>query len=448
MDDELNIRKALAACLEADGHRVFAVGNSADAAAAVNHRSFDVAFVDMLLGKDSALELIPQLLAAAPWMKIVVITAYASVDSAVESMKRGAADYLPKPFTPAQVSLAVKKVAELRALEHRLADLAGSRWRRCTAGGSGHQQPGDAAGHQPGARGRRQRCDGTHPWGKRDGQRRSGPRDSFLEPPGREAVCHGRRAPLSRRNCWKASCLATSKGRLPARSATIPGESRPVKAARFFSMKSATFHRASSPSCCGFCRIAVTSAWGSRPRALRMFECITATNVDLEKAVAEGRFREDLLYRINVIRIDLPPLRERRDDIAPMAREHVAAPGPPASKAGDGFQRGGARRAAGLSLAGQCARAAKRRRAGGDSVPRRAGGARASDARAAPTNRRSPAPTRRLATPLQSIALEELHIRAVLATTPSIEKAAADLGDGQRDTLASAKKVRHLWALS
>ena len=53
----------------------------------------------------------------------VVITAYASVDSAVESMKRGAADYLAKPFTPAQVSLAVKKVADLRALEHRLADL-------------------------------------------------------------------------------------------------------------------------------------------------------------------------------------------------------------------------------------------------------------------------------------------------------------------------------------
>ena len=95
VDDELNIRKALAACLEVDGHRIVSVGTALDAVQAVERRSFDLAFIDLFLGKDSALELIPRLLGAAPWMKIVVITAYASVDSAVESMKRGAAALRP-----------------------------------------------------------------------------------------------------------------------------------------------------------------------------------------------------------------------------------------------------------------------------------------------------------------------------------------------------------------
>jgi NtrC-family two-component system response regulator AlgB len=58
-----------------------------------------------------------------PRLKIIVITAYASIDTAVEAMRRGATDYLPKPFTPAQVKLAVQKVFEMRALEQKVAAL-------------------------------------------------------------------------------------------------------------------------------------------------------------------------------------------------------------------------------------------------------------------------------------------------------------------------------------
>ena len=123
VDDELNIRKALSACLEADGHRVVSVGSETDAELAIERRSFDLAFVDLFLGKSSGLDLIPKLLGAAPWMKVVVITAFASLDTAIESMKRGATDYLSKPFTPAQVNMVTGKVAQLRVLEQRLATL-------------------------------------------------------------------------------------------------------------------------------------------------------------------------------------------------------------------------------------------------------------------------------------------------------------------------------------
>src|SRR3989442_15949400 len=89
VDDEPNMRKALSAALEAEGHAVGAVSNSADALQAARRRSFDLAFVDLQLGADKGLDLIPALLAESPWIKVVVITAYASIDTAVESVRRG-----------------------------------------------------------------------------------------------------------------------------------------------------------------------------------------------------------------------------------------------------------------------------------------------------------------------------------------------------------------------
>lgn len=125
VDDEVNIRKTLSLCLETEGHKVIAVSNFQDALTEASRKSFDLAFVDLRLGTADGLDLIPALLAQTPWIKIVVITAYASIDTAVEAMRRGATDYIPKPFTPAQVKLAVHKVSEMRTLEQRVASLQG-----------------------------------------------------------------------------------------------------------------------------------------------------------------------------------------------------------------------------------------------------------------------------------------------------------------------------------
>jgi two-component system, NtrC family, response regulator AlgB len=123
VDDEVNIRKTLSVCLETEGHKIIAVSNFQDALAEASRRSFELAFVDLRLGMEDGPDLIPRLLAATPWLKIIVITAYASIDTAVEAMRRGATDYVPKPFTPAQVNLAVHKVFEMRTLEQKIAAL-------------------------------------------------------------------------------------------------------------------------------------------------------------------------------------------------------------------------------------------------------------------------------------------------------------------------------------
>jgi NtrC-family two-component system response regulator AlgB len=123
VDDEDNIRKTLTYCLEREGYRVVAVSNAADAVAEVRRRSFDLAFVDLRLGQTDGMDLIPVFRSDSPWTKVVVITAYASIETAVEAMRRGASDYLPKPFSADQIRVLVRRFSRIRELEAEVAAL-------------------------------------------------------------------------------------------------------------------------------------------------------------------------------------------------------------------------------------------------------------------------------------------------------------------------------------
>jgi NtrC-family two-component system response regulator AlgB len=123
VDDEINIRKTLTVFMDSRGYRVKAVNNSRDALAEAELQVFDLAFVDLRLGNENGLNLVQLLLQACPWLKIVVITAYASIDTAVEAMKLGAVDYISKPFTPDQLDLVTKRLAAMCEMEQRIVSL-------------------------------------------------------------------------------------------------------------------------------------------------------------------------------------------------------------------------------------------------------------------------------------------------------------------------------------
>jgi NtrC-family two-component system response regulator AlgB len=103
VDDEKNTRIILSACLEAMGCRVTAIATASEALAALERQPFDLAFLDLRLKEMSGLDLIPKLLSLSPHLYIVIITAYANLETAVEAINRGARDYLPKPLTLAQI---------------------------------------------------------------------------------------------------------------------------------------------------------------------------------------------------------------------------------------------------------------------------------------------------------------------------------------------------------
>jgi NtrC-family two-component system response regulator AlgB len=112
VDDERNIRQTLRVCLEALGADVVEASSAPAAIEAMRRGAFELVFTDLRLGAESGLDLIPELLAESPEAAIVMITAYASVETAAEAMRRGARDYLAKPFTPTQVRQLVARTRQ------------------------------------------------------------------------------------------------------------------------------------------------------------------------------------------------------------------------------------------------------------------------------------------------------------------------------------------------
>jgi len=123
IDDEESIRRTTTMALESLGHETIGVENRAGALREVENGRFDVAFLDLKLDEESGLDLLPELLKINPRLEVVVFTAYASIETAVEAMRRGACDYIPKPFTPEQLRQVINRIVDARKLRNRLAEL-------------------------------------------------------------------------------------------------------------------------------------------------------------------------------------------------------------------------------------------------------------------------------------------------------------------------------------
>src|SRR5260370_22066930 len=123
IDDDPGVRQSLRLCLESDGARVLGGGTSAGALVALERSRFDVVFLDLWLQSESGLGVLPEILRRQPGVGVIVITAFATFESAVEAMKMGAVDYLPKPFTPEQVRAAARRIVTAHVLKPQLAAL-------------------------------------------------------------------------------------------------------------------------------------------------------------------------------------------------------------------------------------------------------------------------------------------------------------------------------------
>src|SRR5690606_27232980 len=125
VDDETAILRTFRYCLEDAGYSVSTAGSAAQAEALLLRQVFDLCFLDLRLGEDSGLDLLAQMRLQAPWMRVVIVTAHSAVDTAVDAMQAGAADYLVKPCSPDQLRMAARKQLEIRQLAARLEALEG-----------------------------------------------------------------------------------------------------------------------------------------------------------------------------------------------------------------------------------------------------------------------------------------------------------------------------------
>ena len=123
VDDEASIRKTTAIAVQTAGHEAVEASSGARALKLVETEGFDVCFLDVKLGAEDGLAVMDKMLLAARGLAVVMFTAFANIATAVEAMRRGAFDFIPKPFTPEQVRQVLQKIVRTRSLEQRVRQL-------------------------------------------------------------------------------------------------------------------------------------------------------------------------------------------------------------------------------------------------------------------------------------------------------------------------------------
>jgi len=300
VDDELNIRKSLAMSIECDGHEVVAVSNAQDAIDQAARGSFDLAFLDLRLGPTLGSDIIPDLLAQSPWMRIVIITAHGSIDSAVETMRRGATDYLTKPFTPAQVRLVIERVMQFRAMEQKVAGLQGLLNEPEAAANLESDSPAMqrliAAARQfarsettillrgESGTGKGMLARAIHAWSERAGK------------PFATVSC-----PTLSAQLLESELFGHAKGAFTSAVRDNPGRIAACEGGTLF-----------------------LDEIGDLPRELQPKLLRFIQDRQYERVGDAVTRPADLLYRIKVMQIDLPPLRERPEDVAKLSERFLA----------------------------------------------------------------------------------------------------------------------------
>jgi len=322
VDDERNIRSTMRLCLEGLGCSVAEAATPEAALAALAQGPLDLAFVDLRLGTQSGLELLPKLLAAHPGLDVVLITAYATFDTAVEAIKRGARDYLPKPFTPAQVRHVVERLHGQRDLSRKVSELEARLAEAVPEATLETASPVMRA-----ALGLVTRAAASDASVLLRGE--SGTGKGVLAHLLHSLSARSAR-PFVTVNCPTLSeqLLASelfghARGAFTGAVKDQQGRVELAEGGTLFLDEVAEMSPALQAQLLRFLQEKQFERLGEGRTRRADVRVVAATNRNLEKDVTEGRFREDLLYRLNVVEVHLPALRERPEDILPLARRFI-----------------------------------------------------------------------------------------------------------------------------
>jgi len=319
IDDELSICQNCIKILSKIDCEVEYALNGYDALKMMEVEPFELIITDLKMSSLGGMEVLSRVKAAYPDTMVIVITGYASVSSAVEVMKMGAFDYLPKPFTPEELRAVVRQAVAERAIQ-----LQNRRLR---------QQHGDlrALSHQ---------LIGDSPKIEKviEMVRKVAPTDSTVlisgeSGTGKELIARAIHANSKRRNksffavdcgtisdtLLESELFGHTKGAFTGAHQDKPGIFKAADAGTVFLDEIGNISLEVQAKLLRFLEGREFLPLGSTSAQTVDIRLILATNQDLKEMVSEGSFREDFYYRIFVYPIAMPPLRERKEDILPIA---------------------------------------------------------------------------------------------------------------------------------
>jgi NtrC-family two-component system response regulator AlgB len=323
VDDEKNIRHTLRVCLETMDTTVVEAGSSSAALDAMGRSAFDLVFLDLRLGQESGLDLIPQLLAENPNLVIVMVTAYATIETAVEAIRRGAWDYLPKPFTPAQIGHLVAKAKAQRATWAKLVGLEDRLQSEAPEIDLDTRAPAMRAVLEIVTRAAQADVSVLFrgPSGTGKGVLA---RAMHFESKRRDRPFVTINCPTLTEDLLASELFGHIRGAFTGAVRDQPGRVEAAEGGTLFLDEIGELPASLQAKLLRFLQERQFERLGETRTRKADVRVVAATNRDLEADVKTGRFREDLFFRLNVIEVAVPTLRERREDVIPLAHRFLA----------------------------------------------------------------------------------------------------------------------------
>ena len=317
VEDEAYVRDSLVEVLRARRFDVSAAGSVADALAHLGRVPVDVVLSDLRMPGADGLELVRRMQTAAPDVPVVMLTGHGNVASAVECLKAGASDYILKPADPDALEVALDRALEGRALRREV------RYLRGAVAAQGEVAIGESA-----------------PWRRVMGMvEAAAPTDSVVlvtgeSGTGKELLARrlhalsGRASgPFVKVNCagvplemWESEFFGHRKGSFAGAATDREGRFQLADRGTLLLDEVSAMPPAGQAKLLRAIQDGEFERLGDEQATRVDVRVVASTNSDLEHEVQQGKFRADLFYRLNVVRIDVPPLRERRDDIPLLAR--------------------------------------------------------------------------------------------------------------------------------
>jgi DNA-binding NtrC family response regulator len=314
IDDEESIRDAMSLVLRKEGYRVRSAASGQEGLNLFSIEGFEIAFVDLKLPGTSGLDVLSRIKEADPQTPVIIITGYGTIESAVEAMKRGAFHYLTKPFTPEEVRVITRKALESRRLLLENISLrreleAKAEFELVVGKGRAISQVLDVV-------------------------RRVSPTESTIlitgeSGTGKELIAREIHRHSLRRNfpfvvvdcgalvetLFESELFGHVKGSFTGAHETKHGRFEVAEGGTIFFDEISNIGMNIQAKLLRAIQEREINRIGSSKAIKVDVRILAATNEDLAESVRRGKFREDLFYRLSVVPIRLPPLRERKEDI-------------------------------------------------------------------------------------------------------------------------------------